>query len=191
MSESNDTIFVCPNDDNETELIDTFAIVIAVLTSIGAVIGYFMQQDRERKDAAEAKEKEDADLDREQALERARHQIAVFIGPMHRSFKVYNTIISHYILSSGHGIGSFAKMLETKGQSYWASVFDDEFLAPFIDDPHSFEAVKFRNFIVRQMKPIYSKIRDLILDHMSDLADMPTQEEWLTRWTGKQARRWQ
>ena len=48
-----------------------------------------------------------------------------------------------------------------------------------LNDTNTLE--RYTNFIIRQLQPIYTSIRNLILRHGSDLADMPSQEEWLIR----------
>jgi hypothetical protein len=180
MSENTETIVVCPDD--EGELVDTFAIVIGVLTVIGSIIAYFMQQSKDRKDAAEAKIKEDAALDREQGLERVRKQLSILVGPMHRLWKAHNTIIMQWRRQSGHGYEDYSGMMTNKGQAYWITLLSDDFLGTFIEDPDTFEAVMYRNLISRRIKPIDTMLRELILNHMSDLADMPTQVEWLNKY---------
>lgn len=64
---TNEPIFLnCENNDG-TDLVDTFAIMLDVMGLLGGLISYFLQQKQDREDAAEAKCKEDCDLD--QALE--------------------------------------------------------------------------------------------------------------------------
>jgi len=181
---ANQTLVVCPNDDGGDDgLIDTMAIVIGVLTLIGSAIAYFVQQCRDRNDADEAKRKEDADFDREQALDRVRKQLSIFIGPMHRLYKTQNTVLLQFQKESGCGVEN--RCTKTGGVAYWMKYWPDDFLQQFIEDPQSFEAVMHRNFVSRRLKPIYTRIRELVLSHMSDLADMPTQKEWLERYTEK------
>jgi hypothetical protein len=177
MSESTETLVVCP--DQEPELADTFAIAIGVLTVIGTVIAYFLQAREDRISAREQQQKEDDNFDREQALDRVRKQESVLIGPLHRLWKTQNVVNMVYRKQSGHGFYDFPIALEKKGKFFWMTYFMDSHLEPFIENPHSFEAVVYRNFVTRQLKPIYTKIRDLILNHMSDLSDMPTQVSML------------
>lgn len=180
-------VLVCENKDDDVELVDTFAIAIGVLTGVGSIITYFIQQNQERNDAIEAKIKEDAELDRVQALERVRKQISVLIGPMHRAWKTQGSILAHYTIESGHGFDHMPEILEKRGKDFWYKTFLDEFLQRFIDDPHSFDAELYRNFVSRRLKPVYTRVRELVLNHMADLADMPSQEEWLERWTEEEA----
>ena len=97
MSGENQTLVVCPQED--AELVDQFAIGIGVLTVLGSIIGYFVQQYRDRQDAAEAKIKEDEDLDRQQALQRARKQLSVLVGPLHRLWKTQIIMIKSEVTS--------------------------------------------------------------------------------------------
>ncbi len=182
INSNENLVLVCPNDDEETSLEAYFAISIAMLTLIGSLITYFIQRNQERQDALEAAEKEEKELDRSQALERVRTQLSVLIGPMHRAWKTQGTIISHYILTSGHGFGRVPRILKARGQAFWVTPFDEAFLEPFKENPYSKEAILYRNFVTRRLKPVYTRIRELILNHMADLADMPPQEEWLQRW---------
>ena len=122
------------------------------------------------------------DLDREQALARVRLQLSEFIGPMHRLWKTQSTIVMHYLKQSGHGFDHMPEVVARKGQAYWMTLMREDFLLEFVEDPHSFEAVNYRNVVTRRLKPMYTRIRELVLIHMSDLADMPTQEEWLNRY---------
>ncbi len=180
MSGESSTLVVCPQED--PELTDQVAIAIAILTVIGTIVGYFVQQYKDREDAAEAKMKEDQDLDREQALERARKQLCVLVGPMHRLWKTQIIMIMCYRRQSGHGLDDYPESLRQGGEAYWTTQLRDDFLQPFINDPDSYEAVMYRNFVKRRLKPIWTRVRELVLAHMSDLADMPTQEEWLKRY---------
>lgn len=186
MSEQpNDQSFVvCPaNNEYGTSLVDTMALLLGVFTLIGSIIAYFQRQDRNRREAEEARIKEAEDLDRELALDRVRKQLSIFVGPMQRLWKTQNTALWHYFKHSGHGIGHLHEVIKTKGRTYWMTLFQEEFLRAFIEDPQSFEAVMYRNLVKRRLKPLYTKIRELCLAHMSDLADMPTQEEWLRRYS--------
>ena len=180
MSGENQTLVVCPQED--AELVDQFAIVIGILTVLGSIIGIFVQQYRDRQDAAEAKIKEDEDLDRQQALERARKQLSVLVGPLHRLWKTQIIMIMSYRRQSGHGLEDYTESLRNRGEAFWTTQLRDDFLQGFINDPHSEDAVMYRNFVSRRLKPIWTRIRELVLAHMSDLADMPTQEEWLERY---------
>ncbi len=179
-------VLVCP--DQEAELVDKFAVAVAILTLIGSLVTYFIQRHNERQDANEARIKENEDMDRNQALERVRTQISVLIGPMHRAFKTQMTTLAHYYIESGHGIAHYSEMLRKRGQALWYKTFFDDYLQQFIEDPHSDDAVLFRHFVTRRLKPIYTRVRELHLKHMADLADMPTQEEWLQRWTEEDVR---
>mmetsp|Transcript_19811 Transcript_19811/g.46387 ORF Transcript_19811/g.46387 Transcript_19811/m.46387 type:complete len:282 (+) Transcript_19811:138-983(+) len=181
MSENAEPIIVSCADDNQ--LVDTLTIVIGVITVIGSVVAYFLQQAQDRKDAIEAKEKDDAELDRTQGLERVRQQLSLLIGPMHRLWKTQTTITMHYRRTSGHGMAEYRKIIEKKGRAYWMTLLMDDFLQPFIEDPHTEEALMYRNYVSRRLKPVWTRIRELVLAHMSDLADMPSQEEWLSRYT--------
>ncbi len=182
MSNNNETLIVCPGNDDGTNLVDSFAIAVAILTLIGSIIAYFIQRNQERKDAINAKLKEDNDLDREQALDRVRNQLAVFVGPMHRLWKIQGAAIAQYTLVSGHGFEYLMRVANEKGRAFWMTMMAEEFVLPFTKNPDSFEAVLYRNFVTRRLKPTYTKIRNLIENHLTDLADMPTQEEWLTRY---------
>ena len=182
MSSNNETLIICPENDEGTNLVDSFAIAVGSLTLVGSVITYFIQRNQERNDAIEAKLKEDEDLDREQALSRVRNQLAVFVGPMHRLWKIQGATIAQYTLVSGHGFDYLMRSANEKGRAFWMTMMADEFVTPFIKNPDSFEAVLYRNFVTRRLKPTYTKIRNLIENQLTDLADMPTQEEWLTRY---------
>ena len=181
MSGTQETLIVCP--DEEAQLVDTFAIGVGVVTLIGTVIGFFVQRARDKKDEAGAKLKEDEDRDREFALERVRKQLSILVGPLQRLWKTQTTLNMAYRRESGHGFDDFPKAIIERGQAYWMTNLEDDFLKPFIDDPHSYEAKLYRNFVTRRLKPIWTRVRELVLAHMSDLADMPTQEEWLQRYT--------
>jgi hypothetical protein len=184
MSETNESFVVCPAPyENGYNYIDTMAMVVAVLTLMGSIVAYFIRQSQSQKEEEEAKRKEAEGFDRALALDRARKQLSIFVGPMQRSWKTQNTILWHYFKHSGHGIDHLHEVISKKGQAYWMTIFQEDFLKPFVDDPQSFDAVMYRNLVKRRLKPLYTKIRELALAHMSDLADMPTQEEWLARYS--------
>ena len=180
MTDATETLIICPQE--EPELVDNLTISIGILTAIGTIIGYFLQQRQARNDAAEAKIKEDCDLDREQALERVRMQLSTLIGPLHRLWKTQTTISMVYRRQSSHGWDEYSHAVLHKGHTYWQTNLRDDFLEPFSEDPYSDDAVLYRNYVTRRLKPIYTRIRELVLAHMY-LADMPSQEEWLSRYS--------
>lgn len=66
------------------------------------------------------------------------------------------------------------------------TLLKDGFLQHFIEDPHTYDAQIYRNYNTRRLKPLlWMRIRELILTHMSELADMPSQDEWLKRYKKK------
>mmetsp|Transcript_18440 Transcript_18440/g.37755 ORF Transcript_18440/g.37755 Transcript_18440/m.37755 type:complete len:280 (+) Transcript_18440:49-888(+) len=161
---------------------DTLAVFLGVVTLIGSVIAYFSQQAKDKRDEEAADKKKEEEIDRQQALERVRLQMSVFIGPIHRLYKTQTTLIANYFQHSGHGMNHMMDAMTAKGSAYWLHLFADDFIQGFIDDPNSFEAECYRNFISRRLKPIYTRIRELVLANGSDLADMPSQEEWLAKY---------
>jgi len=192
---STDCTCLCPStsyvdsdsdsDSEEFNYLDAefLAYLVALVTVIVSVIGYFVQRERERRKEAEADQEAASDLDRRQALERVRLQLSVFIGPLHRSFKTLNTCMAQYRIAMGDNKKRWLKAIKYKGRNYWMPAFDPKALEQFIQDPTTIEAKRYRNMVSRRVKPIYTRVRELILDHSSDLADMPTQEEWLQKHT--------
>ena len=181
MSDSAETLVVCPNNDDD-KWIDSLSLVLAVLGGLSGVIAYFIQRRAEQKEAAEAQAKEDADLDRAQALERTREVMSVFVGPLHRLWKTQTTVLVAYRIGTGYKFLDYQNAAMKKGQNYWMTIFPKEFVEPFIENPYSPEAVKYRNLCSRRLKFLYTRARELILQHMSNLADMPSQDEWLERY---------
>ena len=180
---SSETLIVCPNDDDD-KWIEQVYIGLALVGALASFVTFLMQRKQERLDGIDAQIKEDTELDRQQALERVRQQLSVFVGPMHRLWKTQSTMQLRLLHSMEYDFDweRIAKdMSERKKSVYWTPIFPREFVAPFLDDPHSQRAILYRNFVKRQLQPIYKQIRTLVLNHMSDLADMPTQEEWLQR----------
>ena len=116
-------------DDNR--LVDTLTIIIGVLTVLGSVIAYFIQRDQDRKDAIEAKRKEDEELDRSQGLERVRKQLSLLIGPLHRLWKTHTTITMCYQRESGHGMADYRECIRNKGESYWITYLMDDYGIPY------------------------------------------------------------
>jgi hypothetical protein len=161
---------------------ETLAVFLGILTVIGSVITYFIQRRQDKIDEVESEKKKAAELDRDQALERVRIQMSGFVGPIHRLWKTQSTVMRSYTEQTGHGMFHFAKAAIAKGKAHWFVLFDPGFLQPLIDNPETFEAQLYRNFISRQVKQLYTRIRELVLMHGSDLADMPTQEEWLLKY---------
>ena len=41
--------------------------------------------------------------------------------------------------------------------------------------------------VIRQFKPLFTRMRELILLHGTDLADMPSQDEWFERYPNKES----
>ena len=159
---------------------ETLAVFLGLLTVIGSVITYFIQRRQDKIDEVESEKKKAAELDRDQALERVRKQMSGFVGPLHRLWKTPSTTVRSYTQQHGHGMSHFVKAVESK--AHWLVLFDPDILQPFIDNPDSFEAQLYRNCISRSIKQLYTRIRELVLMHGSDLADMPTQEEWLLKY---------
>ena len=159
---------------------ETLAVFLGLLTVIGSVITYFIQRRQDKIDEVESEKKKAVELDRDQALERVRKQMSGFVGPLHRLWKTQSTTVRSYTKQAGHGMSHFVKAVESK--AHWFVLFDPDVLQPFIDNPDSFEAQLYRNCISRSIKQLYTRIRELVLMHGSDLADMPTQEEWLLKY---------
>jgi len=171
------------NEDLFTVLDPEFmAVLVGLVTLVGSALGYFFQRNRERHEEAEADKQKAYDLDRQQALNRVRTQLSVFVGPLHRLYKTQNTVLSQYRLVLGQNSDRFMIALSERGRKHWMQVFVQGDLDPYIDQPMSLEAQRYRNMISRRLKPLYTRIRELILAHASDLADMPTQEEWLEKY---------
>jgi len=161
---------------------ETLAVILGLLTVIGSVITYFIQRRQDKIDEVESEKKKAVELDRDQALERVRIQMSGFVGPLHRLWKTQSVVTRSYTKQAGHGMFHFVKAVESKGLAHWFVLFDPDSLQPFIDNPDSFEAQLYRNCISRSIKQLYTRIRELVLMHGSDLADMPTQEEWLLKY---------
>ncbi|MGK3736217.1 MAG: hypothetical protein ACI8RD_000729 [Bacillariaceae sp.] len=162
---------------------ETLAVLLGLLTVIGSAVTFFVQRHRDRIDEIESERKKAADLDRDQALERVRKQMSSFVGPIHRLWKTQSTVSRSYLDQTGHsGMAHFVKAAVNGGKAHWFQMYEPDFLQPFIDNPDSFEAQMYRNYISRQLKQLYTRIRELVLSHGSDMADMPTQEEWLLKY---------
>ena len=163
---------------------DTLAMIMGVLTLFGSAITYFVQRNQEKRQSIvqrdqEKRQEAKEELDRQLALERVRKQLTHFVGPLHRLFKTHTTVTINYFKNSGHGMDHMLTSMKLKGCNYWIHLFKEDFLLPFIDNPNSSEAKHYRNLVARRLKPLYTRIRELVLVHGSDLADLPSQEEWL------------
>mmetsp|Transcript_4978 Transcript_4978/g.11888 ORF Transcript_4978/g.11888 Transcript_4978/m.11888 type:complete len:243 (-) Transcript_4978:574-1302(-) len=83
------------------------------------------------------------------------------------------------MIVNGHGLDLLFRAASLRGEAFWTTMLRPEFLEPFAEDPHSLEATVYRNMVTRRLRPVHTRIRELVMEHASDLADMPTQEEWL------------
>jgi len=170
----------CPSSSSIFSNGEFLAVLLGLVTLIGSALTYFMQRNRERLDSVAKDKKHLSDLDRQQALERVRKQLSVFVGPLHRLWKTQNTILSQYNHQNRVDTDAFYRLgAQKRGSSFWMTIFRQAYLDPFIEQPMSVEAQRYRYMISRRLKPIYTRIRELGLAHGSDLADMPTQDEWL------------
>jgi len=155
------------------------AVILAFVTLVGSIVAYFYQRYQERKEQAEADKQKLEDIDRQQALERVRQQLSVYVGPLHRLYKTQNTLLAQYRNQTKKNMNNMLESLRKKGKTQWFQTFHNENLDPYIEDPTSLEARQYRSMVLHRLKPVYTQIRELVLNHASDLADMPTQEEWL------------
>ena len=164
------------------------AVLLAVFTLLGSAVAFFLQKARDRREQKDADERSAGEIDRQQALERVREQLRLYVGPLHRLYKTQNTILQQYRLQHNTKTHLHYKVaMARKGRFHWAQCFSPESLAPFLENPHSPEAKIYRNMITRRQKPVYTRVRDLVLEHAANLADMPTQEEWLQEFTREAA----
>lgn len=161
---------------------EVLAVLLGVVTLMGSVLTYFLQRSKERKEQAEAEKQQRVDLDRQQALDRVRKQLSVYVGPLHRLYKTHNTVLAQYKKETGKTSDRLFLALANGGRDHWMQSFVEEYLVPYIADPHSAVAGEYRGMVRHRLKPIYTRIRELVLRHSSDLADMPTQLEWLRRY---------
>ena len=175
-----ETLVICP--DQDSRFVEQMTIVLGILSVIGGAIGFLMQRRQEQAEAKEVEQKEKDDIDRQQALERARKVMKELVGPLHRVWKVQNTVLMQWRMHSPFHFRDYSDAAMKKGQHFWMKFLPDEYVQPFIEDPQMEEAVMYRNFIKRTYKFLYTRARELVLTHMSNLADMPTQEEWLSRY---------
>ena len=159
----------------------TVGITLGILTLMGSAVTFFVQRSQEKRNEAIADRNKEMELDRQQALERIRLQLERIVGPIHRLYKTQNTVILNYIQQRDAKDGMDHMLQAIKGDNAWIPLFREGFLKPFLDDPTSEEAKRYRNFVSRRLSPLYTRIRELVLSYGSDL-DLPTQEEWLAKY---------
>jgi len=147
-------------------------VLLGVITLLSSVVGYFVQRNIERKEEAAADQHALDNLDRQQALERVRRQLSLYVGPLHRLVKTQNTTIAQYRQATNKTV---------KFQT-WMNLFHNFCLEPYLEDPMCLDAKHYRSFVIHQLKPIYERIRKLVLNHAADLAEYPTQEEYLKKY---------
>jgi len=113
-------------------------------------------------------------------------QLSVYIGPLHRLCKSHNTFILQYRLEHNLGLPHLTNAVQQQQHEYydpWIQFLpNDDYLNDFIAQPMSGAAQRYRTDVIHRWKPLYTQIRTLVLTHSSDLADMPTQEEYLARY---------
>mmetsp|Transcript_48666 Transcript_48666/g.54429 ORF Transcript_48666/g.54429 Transcript_48666/m.54429 type:complete len:387 (+) Transcript_48666:75-1235(+) len=186
MAEEEEVKENCPSSSSSSIFSseDFWVVILGLVTLMGSALTYFMQRNRERLDSVLQDKKHLEDLDRQQALERVRTQMSVFVGPLHRLWKTQNTILSQYSLHYrvDTDIDYFRAGVTGKDGTYWMTLFNQAYVDPFIEQPMSIEAQRYRHMISRRLQPIYTRIRELGLAHGSDLADWPTQDEWLQKY---------
>ena len=175
-----DDSYECSSSSFDVLNPEFLAVLLAVCTLLGSAITFFLQQNRDRKEQKDPDERSANEIDRQQALERVREQLSLYVGPLHRLFKTQNTIIQHYRIQHNSKAGMLYKVaMARRGKFHWMQLFHPESIKPFLGNPYSPEAKIYRNMITRRLKPIYTRIRELIMEHAANLADMPTQDEWL------------
>ncbi|VEU43729.1 unnamed protein product [Pseudo-nitzschia multistriata] len=172
----------CPVDSFDYLNPEFLAVCLASLTVVGSIVTFFMQRARDRVEEKEAERKAEDELDRQQALERVRTQLSTYVGPLHRLYKTQNTILMQYRKENEMHNNHLFRAMHHKGSFYWSQCFHPETLQAFLEDPFSPGARAYRNMVVRRLKPVYTRIRELVLNHAGDLADMPTQGEWLRKY---------
>jgi len=160
---------------------ETISLFLGVLTLTGSAITFFVQRHRDKHAEKVASKQKEIELDRQQALERVRWQLSGIVGPMHRLYKTQNTVVLNFIQQEDAKLGMEHHIQAIQGDNKWIPLFRKEFVMSFLENPQSAEAKRYRNFVARRLKPIYTRIRELVLTHGSDL-DFPTQEEWLAKY---------
>ena len=150
-----------------------------LVTGIASIVAFFAKSYADAAAHKTAEAEKQADLDREQALTRVRLQISTFVGPLHRSFKCFNTALMSYQQSTTLD-GKMHQHIPAawKSKKYWTPVFDDLIVAGYIASPDSPEAVRYRTFITARFQPLWRISRDLIIAHASDLAELPLDVDW-------------
>ncbi len=174
-STSNTVLFKMSN------LNETVGISLGILTLMGSAVTFFVQRRQEKRNEAIANRNKEMELDRQQALERIRWQLGSIVGPLHRLYKTQNTVILNYMQQEDAKHGMDHHIQAIKGGNVWITMFRNDFLKPFLDNPASPEAQRYRNFVSRRLSPIITRFRELVLSHGSDL-DLPTQEEWFAKY---------
>ena len=123
---------------------DNLALYLATISALVTVAGYFLQRNIERREQAEAEKQQLEETDRQQALDRVRRQLSVYVGPLHRLIKTQNSTFMQCRQSMGVGL--------PRGRSgYWDQFFPEEIFAPFIEDPQSLEARQYRAAVVHRL----------------------------------------
>ena len=142
--------------------------------------------ERESRDAAaQARLKHLCD---QAELARVRQQISVFIGPLHRHFKVTNTATLNFFLVRGHypDIMKYYGQLFQRKPAYGAIPCPPALCEQMSADPQSTCAREYRTLCRDILVPYHSVCRQLILEHGSDLADTPAEDVWDAKFSPEQ-----
>jgi len=153
---------------------DVLEVLLGVVILMGTILGYFIQRNVERKEVKDDEQSRLYDMDRQQALDRVRMQLKVYVGPLHRLYKVQSATMMQYYMSNNIPL--------VNSGTYWTRMFNDLSIDPILENPHSLRAQHYRSFVENRLRPVYTQARELHLKHASDLADMPSQDEYLAKY---------
>jgi len=174
-------VCVCENDGGSGFSFDidyfdgeVLAVFLGIFTLFGTIVAYFIQRHIERKEQAKCDQKQADNEDRQLALERSREQLSVYAGPLHRFCKSQNTTPMQFLNAND-------VMFDTQHTEYWSHYLPKKLIDEVLDDPQSLRAKRYRRFVIHRVKPLYMETRRLHIRH-SNLADMPSQEEYLKTW---------
>lgn len=154
---------------------DVMAVFLGVVTLLGSIVAYSVQRSIERREQKELDKRALDDFDRNQALDRIREQLSLYVGPIHRLYRIQSTMVMQYVQTS-------EMKYEETDIGIWSRCFPNEYVEAFIEKPMSLQAKQYRGLVTRRLQPLYTRTRILHLKHSSDLADMPSQEEYLQKW---------
>jgi hypothetical protein len=180
------------------QLPDWITALGIIVSAVVAITGYILERGKDRAAAALqarlAREQREGEarstlqhLCNEAELKRVRQQLELFVGPVHRRLKASNTAVNGFCIVRGNYPDQFQHFSSLmKATPVFGPFFAPALCEELTADPDGTKADEYRELVRDYMLPHWIRIRQLILDHGSDLAEQPAPEQWEHKWKAEQ-----